>query len=679
VRRSRLFSSALSVVCLAAILGFAPAAAQAAGPRLDLKILVVTDRQPAAEAILAQLAAEGVPHTTIDLTSAGRPVIDAAYLADTVNGAPRGKFQAVVLPNENPFTDPAELAALHAYEKQFGVRQLDAYTWANPAVGLNYPHYSGELDGTAATATSGAVAGPMRYLRGPVAFEDNAADVSESYGFLAEPLPDDTAAGTSFEPYLTASAPGGTGSGVLAGVYTRDGRSELVMTFSYNRYQRQFRLLAHGIITWLTRGIHLGYYRNYFAVHVDDVFLPDSRWSVEHNCTPGEDCLTTPGQPPVTTPEIRMTPDDVTHTVNWQRQAGFTLDMLYNGGGSDQAVAATGSDPLTTAFLANKAEFRWANHTYEHPFMGCIQDYTVSPWRCATDPVTGAVKYMTRAAIVYQINQNKAWARNRGIPIQAGELVTGEHSGMRILPQQPADNPNLAPAFTQTGVLWAGSDNSRDPVQRRIGSALTVPRHPMNVFFNVATVEEEVDEYNWIYTSRANGGSGICEDNPAITTCIAPLDLATGYSERIVPQETRIALSHVLANDPRPHYVHQSNLTEGRILYPVLDAVLAEYRATFAANTPIVNQRMSAIGTQLQREGAWRAALNAGQVSGYVQDGKVVILAPSGTDVPITVPEGTRRGGLTTGPLFGQRYAGERSAYDRPVFGAITLLLPAGA
>lgn len=678
MNRSRLLASGLSLVCLAAILGFTPLAANAAGPRLDLKVLVVTDGQPATQAIQRQLASEGVPHTTVDLTSANRPVVNAAFLADTVNGVPRGKYQAVVLPNESPFSNPAELAAVHAYEKQFGVRQLDAYVYANPAVGLNYPTYAGKLDGTAATATPAALAGPMRYLRGPVTFEDNSPTVDETYGFPATPAPNDPATGSSFETFLTGPIPGG-GTGTLGGVYTRDGRSELVLTFSYNYHQRQFRLLAHGIISWLTKGIHLGYQRNYFAVHVDDIFLPDSRWSVDGNCTPGEDCRTVPGQPPITTPEIRMTPTDVTHAVSWQQQRGFTFDMLYNGGGSDQAVAANGSDPLLTSLQANKARFRWANHTFEHPYLGCVQDYTVAPWRCATNPTTGAVQYMTRAEIVAQINRNKTWANQKGFAIQAGELVTGEHSGMRILPQQPVDNPNLAPAFTQTGVAWAGSDNSRDPVQRQIGSAFTVPRHPMNIFFNVATRAEEVDEYNWIYTSRANGGSGICEDNPATTTCVEPLDPQTGFTDRIVPQETRIALSHVLGNDPRPHYVHQSNLTEDRIIYPVLDGILTEYRDTFAANAPIVNQRLSAIGAQLRREALWNAALNAGTVTAYIQDGKVTVKAPAGLDVPLTMPEGTRKSALLFPPLFGQQYGGERSAYEQTSLLAptITLVLPA--
>ncbi len=514
MRRSRVLASVLSLVCVTAVVGFTPLAAHAAGPRVDLRVLVVSDGQPATAAVAQQLASEGVPFTTVDLTQTNRPVINAAFLSDTVSGVPRAKFQAVVLPNENPFGNPAELTALNTFETQFGIRQLDAYVYSNPAVGLNYPNYLGGLDGTAATVSASGLAGAWKYLKGPVTFEDNAADVVESYGFPATPLPNDPVAGSTFDPVLTSD------KGTLAGVYTKGGRSELVLNFSYNSNQQQFRLLAHGIVTWLTKGIHLGYQRNYFAVHVDDVFLPDSRWSIEGNCTPGENCAT----PDITTPEIRMVPADVTRAVQWQQQQGFTLDILYNGGGSVQEVAEKGSDPLATSFVANKAKFRWANHTYEHPYMGCVQDYSVMPWRCTTN-TTGVVQYMTKAEIVAQINQNKTWANQKGLPIEAGELVTGEHSGMRILPQQPADNPNLAPALTQTGVTSLGSDNSRDPLQRKIGSALTVPRHPINVFFNVAKVAEEVDEYNWIYTSRANGGSGICEDNPATTTCVAPLDL----------------------------------------------------------------------------------------------------------------------------------------------------------
>jgi hypothetical protein len=632
---------------------------------VDLRVLVISDGQTQVAAVAAQLASEGVPVTTVDLTSASRPTITTAFLQDTVGGAPRAKFQAVVLPNQAPFSNQAEMDALVAFEAQFGIRQYDSYVYPYTAVGLNTPTYAGKADGFAATLTASAKAGAFRYLKGAVTFEDDSPTVDESYAYVGSALPDDPTHAAHFEPYLTVTTPTGV-SGSLLGVYTHDGRSELVGTFAYNNAQRQFRLLAHGIVSWLTKGISFGYNRNYFAVHVDDVFLNNTAWSESANCTPGSDCA----DPNLATADIRMIPADVSAAVKWEQQRGFTFDLLYNGGGSDEEVALNGSDPLLDYLQVNKAKFRWVNHTYQHPFLGCVQDHTVVPWKCVTDGA-GATQYVTKAAITFQIAQNKTFATQKGLAIQGDELVSGEHSGMRILPQQPLDSPNFGPALTDNGIAWAGSDNSRDPQQRQIANARTVPRYPMNVYYNVSTESAEVDEYNWVYTSRANGGSGICEDNPLTTTCIAPLNPDTGYKSYIVPLETRIGFSHVIGNDPRPHYVHQSNLTDDRILYPVLNGILDTYGAAFATNCPVVNLRMSAIGTELQREAAWRTAVAAGTVSGYIQDGKVTISAPSTLDLALTMPEGTKKASVA----WGEKYAGERSAWDKG--SAITLTLPA--
>ncbi|GAA2595134.1 hypothetical protein SMC26_41020 [Actinomadura fulvescens] len=640
-------------------------AATAAEPRVDLRVLVVTNGDATISAIADRLAAEGVPYRLVDLRDPGRPVIDAAFLSDTVGGVPRAKYQGVVLPNADPFGGSAEFQALVAYEKRFGIRQLDAYVYPSPAVGLASPGYSGPLDGVTTAVTPAALAGAHQYLRGPVRFEDVDPDIDESYGYVAAPLPDDPAAGTSFVPYVTTTAHGVTG--VLAGVHTRGGRSEMVLTFAANAHQWHFRALAHGLITWLTRGVHLGYQRNYFSVHVDDIFLPNARWDAQRNCTPGSDC---PRQEPVL-PRIRMVPADVRYAAEWQRSRSFSLEMAFNGKGNEDQIEDYGTDPLADAFVAQRASFRWLNHTFGHEYLGCERDFTVSPWRCVTDPVTGLPEYASQAKIRDEISRNLAWARGKGLSVPAGELVTGEHSGMRILPQQPADNPALAPALTETGIRWLASDASRGEPQRQIGSARTLPRHPMSLFFNVATREDEVDEYNWIYTARADGGSGLCEDNPA-TTCIDPLDPETGYDAHIIPIDARVALYHVLGNDPRPHYVHQSNIAEDRLLYPLLDRVLGDYRATFAAAAPVVNARMTALGTVLQRQEAWRAALRAGEITAYTQGRTLVVRAPSGKQVPVTVPNGTVN---AAGTAFGEAYAGERSAFQAR---DLTLTLPAG-
>ncbi|MFJ2306752.1 hypothetical protein [Streptomyces sp. NPDC087787] len=668
-------TTTLTLGALIAALGLPAGAAHADGstPRVDLRTLIVSDGGPAVDAIAAELDTAGTPYTKIDLNQSGRPVIDAGFLADTVDGRPRAKYQAVVLPNDNPFpANSPEMAALTDYERTYDVPQVDAYTYARPEAGLQYPvagvGYSGSLDGVRAEVTAAGKAGPFGYLKGAVPFEDISPTVSESYAYLSQP-----AAGADFTPYVEAPIPGESTRGSLVGEYRHDGRRELVVTFVYNQYQQQFRLLARGIVEWMTGGVHLGASRNYFAVHVDDVFAADDRWDTQLNCTPGDvDCPNGAGTPD----PIRMTAADVDHATTWQRDHGFTLDLVYNGVGSvEQRAEHNGADALADRLIAERGKFRWVNHTYTHAFLGCEQNVTVVPWRCATN-ANGSVKWVSRQAISDEIATNRVWGQSVGLPLQNDELVTGEHSGLKVLPQQPDDNPNLGPALADNGVSWLASDNSRDPVLRKVGAATTVSRYPMNIFYNAGRAAEQVDEYNWIYTSRAQGGSGICEDNPATTTCLpAPLDPATGYADHIVPLETRIALGHVLAGDPKPHFIHQSNLAEDRLAYPVLDGVLDGYHALFANDTPVVNLRMKDIGAELQRRAAWQTAVRNGQVTAYRVGGTVTVSAPNGVTVTATMPAGT----TLAGRAFGSAYAGALSGWTASTGRPLTLGLPSSA
>ncbi|MGW0548492.1 hypothetical protein [Streptomyces altiplanensis] len=660
---------------------FAPAnAAEAApaAPRIDLSVLVVGDGGPATAAIAAELDGAGTPYTIVDLTRQDRPTIDNGFLSDTLDGRPRAKYQAVVLPNDNPFgAGSAEMEALVSYEKAFAVPQVNAYTYARPEVGLDYPAnggYSGSLDGVRAEVTAAGAAGPFGYLDGGIPFEDNSPSVSESYGYVAKPLP-----GADFTSYVEAPLPGTSERGSIVGEYRHDGRRELVVGFVYNQYQQQFRLLARGIVDWMTQGVRLGASRNYFAVHVDDVFAADDRWDTELNCTPGDvDCA--PGQGGEPDP-IRMTAADAQYAAEWSAAKGFTLDMAYNGGGSElYKEEHGGTDPLAQRLTADKNAYRWINHTYNHPFLGCVQDVTVVPWVCAKNP-DGSTKYVTRAEISSQISENRAWGQRAGLPLENSELVTGEHSGLKVLPQQPDDNPHLGPALADNAVTWLGSDNSRDRAQRKVGRALTVPRHPMNVFYNAGRATEQIDEYNWIYTRASDGGSGICE-SAAGTTCLEePLDTVTGYTDYIVPLEVRIGLGHALANDPRPHFIHQSNLAEDRIAYPVLNRIIDDYAGLYAANTPLVNLRQQQIGAELRDRAAWNTAVRAGQVTAYRVGDTVTVRAPAGVRASATMPAGTRRNMLLGTEAFGSPYAGSLSGWASPglLQDRVTLTLPAGA
>ncbi|HEX6498160.1 MAG TPA: hypothetical protein VF054_03910 [Micromonosporaceae bacterium] len=632
---------------------------------MDLKVLVVTDGQPWVDAIRDQLASEGVPTTVVDLNDSSRPTITSAFLSGTrADGTPEAYYQGVVLPsNYLPALSADEQAALASYETAFAVRQVEAYDYPNADVGMNPPTYAGSLDAAKVTVSSAGLSTAFRYLGGAFTFE-GAAGGSESWGYLAQPLPDTATA--SYTPMLTATLPDNSASGVIAGVYTNNGRERLELSFGFNYYQLQFRYLAHGVVDWVTRGIHFGYWRNYFSVHIDDVFSADAAWSSDANCTPG-DGYCPPGTPD-TTP-IRMTADDVRYAAQWQQDHGFMMDMLFNGG-AEADFQADGPDPMFTTFQSLSSSFRWVNHTYTHQFLGCVQDYSVNPWRCQTD-ANGSTVWVDSKTINDEILKNVSWAQTNGFSIDRGEMVAGEHSGTKILPQQPVDNPNFVNALGPDGVKYIGLDASREPALRPVGAALGDPRHPINVFYNVSTVPQEVDEYNWIYTSTADGGSGICENNPT-TTCIKPLDPSTGWSSYILPQQIQITLGYVLRNDPRVFYMHQSNLTDDRLAYPVIAGVLDAYRTVFAANAPVVNNRLSASAQALDAQQTWTTTLGAGTVSGYVQGSTVTITGPSGTAVPVTAPDQTRMGMA----MFGSAYGGERSGRLTLFLSPATLTLP---
>lgn len=101
--------------------------ADTATPRVELRVLIVSDGGPATDAIAAGLSAAGTPYTEVDLRQSGRPVIDAGFLADTVDGVPRARFQAVVLPNDNPLADNTTVVNLQM--KDIGIELRRRAAW----------------------------------------------------------------------------------------------------------------------------------------------------------------------------------------------------------------------------------------------------------------------------------------------------------------------------------------------------------------------------------------------------------------------------------------------------------------------------------------------------------------------------------------------------------------------
>ena len=138
-----------ALLVAALLLVLLPGAAHAQAPRIDLRVLLVTDGTPPVEAMRAVLDRIGIPVDVLDLKDPARPRIDAALLADDA----RARFQGVVLPDNAPVGLPAaELAALHAYERRFGIRQLDASV---PAPGRRSGSWSRSApSGTAVRSTA---------------------------------------------------------------------------------------------------------------------------------------------------------------------------------------------------------------------------------------------------------------------------------------------------------------------------------------------------------------------------------------------------------------------------------------------------------------------------------------------------------------------------------------------
>jgi hypothetical protein len=144
-----------------------------------------------------------------------------------------------------------------------------------------------------------------------------------------------------------------------------------------------------------------------------------------------------------------------------------------------------------------------------------------------------------------------------------------------------------------------------------------------------------------------------------VTKCLTPLSLTTGWLSTIVPIQSQIVFNSMISNDPRPFFMHQSNLTGDRLGYPVMDAILSAYRAVYGTSAPIENLPTNQDGTVLHDQQLWATAQRENLVSAWVQGNTVTISGPAGTTVPLTVPDGTTVGGAA----FGSAYSNEMSGY----------------
>jgi hypothetical protein len=264
-------------------------------------------------------------------------------------------------------------------------------------------------------------------------------------------------------------------------------------------------------------------------------------------------------------------------------------------------------------------------------------------------------------------------------------------------------NPYFIPALEGVGITDVGDDASKnypDPPTAEFGigkpysgpeyqagetflegKAQVVPRHPINIYYNASTEAQEVDEWNTLFLPPSLGGQ--CE-NTSTTTC----ESAPATFAEIIKSVVSGMFQNTMNNDPRPSYVHQTNImgqppageptnstplpdtpeaTGDGLLYSVLNPLLAEYNEYFNADAPYEQLTLAAIGNLLAEQEAWSKA-STSQVNGYIEGGTVTV-QNSGTEA-VSTP-------LTGVTSVGSSYGGIQSGWTSVAAGTNTYVAKA--
>jgi hypothetical protein len=278
---------------------------------------------------------------------------------------------------------------------------------------------------------------------------------------------------------------------------------------------------------------------------------------------------------------------------------------------------------------------------------------------------------------------------NPAFTLPAGASATPLTDGTAV--EGPYEqNPNLDAAFAGTssgGIKYFGTDASKPyptPADQSFatqaagttyaGSAATaastfsdaggsaIPRYPTNIYYNVSTNAEEVDEYTTLYDLPT------CTPIPNITTCNPA---GTPWTiDSIVASVDQGMFQHMMGNDPRPHYFHQSNLmsstTSGAtgdgdgLYYETMNPLLQEYNGYFQSNAPIEQLTMAQIGDLLNEQANWGTGQS--HVTGSI-NGNVVTINNTGAAVQLP---------LTGMSDVGTAYAGTVSGWTNAPSGTST-------
>jgi hypothetical protein len=566
-------------------------AARLAGAVVDARVLVITadGSDPAAAAVESALTRLGTPFDVHDATHGTR------LTADQLASGNHGHYNAVILDRgalltsggASAFTND-EWQDLATYEATFGVRRAALYTLPDAGYGF--------ASGT--TTASGTVNGHCTPAGQTIFADANCANPIAIVGavvYTASP------ADASTVPLLVDD-----GGHALA--VTRsypDGREALALTFSQVDGATHTTQLLYGVIRWASHGLFLGERHVYMGVQIDDLFLASLMYDGSGT--------------------YRITDADLQSFFDWQQgwrqkavTAGFRAAFCANG------AKATDGDPLTAKVQAIGAGFAYINHTWDHVDMTTM-DY---------------------ATAYNEFTQNDQRLMQLGLmPFNVVNAVTPDVSGLA--------NANVLSAAAAAGIKYLVSDTSQpnqnnpkynegypDPLQPSI---LVIPRRPTDLYYNVSTPAQWVNEYN-VRKSTTADYNGIIDH---VSSTLA------GY---------------MVHWDNDPLMFHQADLRDygggHSILSDLLDAALDKYAALMTV--PVYSPTMDELGRRVAARDSYDAA---GASATIAADGSVTIhVANNATSVPVT--------GLCTPTA--ESYAGDQIAYVDVMPGTDVTVTPSG-
>lgn len=614
---------------------------KSATQRGDVGTQALNDQVALRALIVATNTADfGVPTLTTTLDRVGAPY-DIIYTATETLSASTlvrpdgvGKYNAILLTNSMQMYEhngnylsgltSTEWNTLWAYERNFSVRQAALYT--------SYGTWPEDYCLTS-TGEGGVGETPL-----PVALTNDGAAIFDYLESTAQiPVTHSYVYRTAIKTGCDADALMTNGADVLAVRTTStDGRERIALTFTSNYALLHSDLLVYGLFRWTSKGLHLGEKKHHLNVDIDDWFNTSDHYlddgTVEYS----------PGFQVSGHDAVNLDAQQTALRTAYPKASGFTFNIAFNGSdidpfAGDQCSPNGDATTLTATTKCLKNNFRWINHTFNHPELNAT-DYTTT---------------------YGEISDNRTAGSSIGLTSPNSVLKTPEYSGLGVYNDDPDNdtapptdhgleesNPALLQAAADLGIdTLAGnmSFSSHVPTKFNAGKVhpldsdiLVVPCWPTNIAYHTTTPSEQTVFYNSFY-----GPNGLFPYWPTDRTYQQVLDYEAG-----------VALQHVASGSIYTHTFHIANVRDygsgNTLVTDWVEAVLDRYDSYYSV--PLLNSAWTDIAAYAKARTAHFAAIDAGAEAVYNRTtGEITVTSPAAGALRLAGVTTTTTGATTYG------------------------------